>query len=289
MFHKEDRNGIELEFPNKKGEVEPVLEEIKRLIEENKISCVVMEATQGDGGGVSMQPDFFIELMKLSLDYQFPVVVDEVQSGFGRSGRIFDVEYLLDYWRNSSYVRNDGYPENPPFILAVAKSMTNGAVPGSAVIFPKEYAVLKRAQGLNTYSAHPTTLAATLATVSLMTPELLEMVHDKRQIFEELLEPYVGPDKHIKGFRGHGLHLFLDLGENDNQLLQVELIGTKRILTGTVARNALRIHPPLNTPNDVLGAIAHAIEETSLRLQEGWVSPQTLQILKAGPSELAKR
>lgn len=288
MFHKEDQTGVELEFPNKLEEVEPVLEQIKNLIKENKLSCVVIESTQGDGGGVSMHPDFFSELIKLSLDYQFPVVVDEVQSGFGRSGRIFDVEYLLDAWRNSSYVQNEGYPENPPFIIAVAKSMTNGAVPGSAVVFPQEYAVLERAQGLNTYSAHPTTLAATLATVSLMGNDLLQMIQHKREVFEQAITPYL-TEVGIVGLRGHGLHLFLELNGINNQVLQAELIGRRRILTGTVARNALRVHPPLNTPNKVLEAVAHAIGQTVKEIKSGKISPETLKILEAGPSGLAVR
>lgn len=251
MFHAEDRNSIELEFPNKPEEVEPVLNEIKRLIQKNKLSCVVFESTQGDGGGVSMHPDFFVELVKLSLDYKIPLICDEVQTGFGRSGRVFDVEYPLESWRNSSYVKSCQYPEKPPMIIAVAKSMTNGAVPGSAVIFPAEYAVLERAQGLNTYSAHPTTLAATIVTARLMQPETLAMVVRKRQIFDQAIAPYIGKDQLIKRARGNGLHLFLELAPETNQPLQVELLGTRRILTGTVARNSLRVHAPINAPDIV--------------------------------------
>lgn len=289
MFHHEDRNSVELEYPNRPDEVEPVLEQIKSLIEQNKLSCIVFESTQGDGGGISMDPDFFVELMKLSLDHQIPLICDEVQTGFGRSGKVFDVEYLLEDWKNSSYVKQNGYPENPPLILAVAKSMTNGAVPGSAVVFPKVYAVLKRAQGLNTYSAHPMTLAATIATIDLMRPETLQMVARKRRLFEEAIAPFVGEGRLIKGLRGHGLHLFLAMQPGTNQVLQVELLGRKRILTGTVARNALRIHAPLNAPDVVWQAIAYAIGETASEIEQGYISPQTLQILQSGPSGLAER
>lgn len=289
MFHNEDRNSIELEFPNQPEEVEPILEAIKRLIQQNKLSCIVFESTQGDGGGVSMDPNFFVELMKLSLDHQIPLICDEVQSGFGRSGRIFDVEYLLDYWSKSSYVTNERYPENPPFILAMAKSMTNGVVPGSAVIFPREYAVLERAQGLNTYSAHPATLAAVIATVDLMGTETLNMVLDKRKVFEQAIAPFVGKDRLIKGLRGHGLHLFLELQPKVNQVLQIELLGTRRILTGTVARDGLRVHAPINASDIVWEALGQVIGEVAQRIEENKISPQTLQILKAGPSGLAVR
>lgn len=296
MFHAEDRNSVELEYPNKPLEVEPVLAEIGDLITSNKASCIVFESTQGDGGGVSMHPDFFVELMKMSLDTQTPLICDEVQSGFGRSGRIFDVEYLLEHWKNSSHVQIEGYPEKPPMIMAVAKSMTNGAAPGSAVILPEEYAVLSRAQGLNTYSAHPATLAATIATVGLMNEATLMMVKDKRRVFNEAISPFIKPDSLIKGIRGNGLHLFLEMDEREitnasnNQILQVELLGKKRILTGTVARGALRVHAPINAPDVVWQALGKTIGEVSVAIQEGCITNETLQILqKGGPSGLASR
>lgn len=290
MFHAEDRNSIELEFPNKPEEVEPVLSEIERLIQGNRLSCVVFESTQGDGGGVSMHPDFFVELMRLLLDHGIPPICDEVQTGFGRSGKIFDVEYLLEHWHNSSYVKNNGYPGKPPMIIAVAKSITNGAAPGSAVIFPAEYAVLERAQGLNTYSAHPTTLAATIVTTHMMRQKTLAMVAYKRQIFNQAIAPYIGESRLIKGIRGHGLHLFLELAPETNQLLQVELLGRARILTGTVARDALRIHAPINAPDVVWQALAETIGQTAAEIEQGNVSHQTLQILQSGgPSGLAVR
>jgi acetylornithine/N-succinyldiaminopimelate aminotransferase len=290
MFHEEDRNSIELEYPNKPEEVEPVLEELKRHISEGKTSCIVFESTQGDGGGVSMDENFFVEMVKLSLDSQTPLVCDEVQSGFGRSGRIFDVEYLLDHWRNSNYVKEQGYPEKPPMIIAVAKSMTNGAAPGSAVIFSKEYAVLERAQGLNTYSAHPTTLAATLTTIDLMNQDTLRMVEHKRRIFNDAISPFLNPDGVIKKTRGNGLHLFLKMEEGYNEALQVELLGKKRVLTGTVARGALRVHAPINAPDTVWQALGKTIGETGIKLEKGNISDTARRILAdGGPSGLAVR
>lgn len=288
MFHAEDRNSIEFEYPDREDGTQPVLQQLNDLADQNKLSCVVFESTQGDGGGISMHPDFFNELMKLSLDKGVPLVCDEVQSGFGRSGKVFDVEYLLEYWGGSSYVKSGGYPEKPPMIIAVAKSMTNGAASGSAVVFPKEYAVLGRAQGLNTYSALPNTLATTIMTATMMRPEVLEMVQQKREVFDQAIGPYVGPDRFIRETRGHGLHLFMDV--SSNQVLQCELLGRKRILTGTVARNGLRIHAPMNAPDEVWQALGKVTGEVAKDLENGKVTPETLKILKkGGPSGLAVR
>lgn len=284
-YHENDRNSVELPYPDKAEDVEPLRDRLLELAENKKLSAILFEATQGDGGGVSMHPDAFNEIVRISIDYGIPLVCDEVQSGFGRSGKIFDVEYLLEQWKNSP--SSKGYPEKPPMILAVAKSLTNGAVPGSAVVLPEEYAVLGRAQGLNTYSAHPGTLASAIVSARLMTPELLQMVNDKREVFDEAIAQYVDPDGFIKKVRGHGLHLFLDV--KDNQLLQTELLGHKRVLTGTVARNGLRVHLPINAPDIVWQATAEAIGQVSKELQEGKISEETKQILRGGPSGLAVR
>lgn len=287
MFHHEDRNSVEFEFPDKPEEVEPALAAVTELMDKKKLSCLVFESTQGDGGGISMHPDFFVEMMRLSLDRQIPLIADEVQSGFGRSGKVFDVEYLLDAWKNSSYVKSGGYPDQPPLIMAMAKNMTNGAVPGSAVVLPNEYAVLTRAQGLNTYSAHPTTLAATIATAEMMQPELLQMVMDKRAVFDNAIQPYINPEGFIRGVRGHGLHLFLDV--QNNQALQVDLIGRRRVMTGTVARNGLRVHAPINAPDEVWHSLGTAIGQIAGDIEDGRISPQALQILQGGTSGLAAR
>ena len=290
-YHPEDRkHAVQLEFPNHDDEIEPVLARIKELAGNKQLSAVIFEATQGDGGGISMHPDFFTELVKASLDYQVPLICDEVQSGFGRTGRINAVDYLLDHWQNSSYVTRDSYPRKPPMIVTYAKSMTNGREPGSVTVMPKEYAVLERAQGLNTYSAHPGTLATAIVTANLMTPDLLEMVQHKRGVFDHAIEPYLDDNSLIREIRGQGLHLFLGLQPGYSQLIQAQLMLESRILTGTVARNALRIHAPINAPDEVWEAIAVRAGETAMKLQNGMVNIDALNILrKGGPSGLAVR
>lgn len=302
-FHESTQSSIELEFPNLKSEVSPVLERIREEIKADIVSSILFEPTQGDGGGVSMHQDFFNQVVQLSLDEHIPLICDEVQSGFGRTGKIFDVEYLVDGWKE--YRNSQGsefmakYPENPPMIMAVAKSITNGAVPGSAVVFPKEYAVLSRAEGLNTYSAHPATLAAIIATTEMMTPELLTMVKGKRDIFEAELAPFVD-NNWIGNIRGHGMHIFIPIqGQalvqkdgkpvTNNQVLQAELLGKYRIMTGTVARDGLRVHLPLNTPDEVIKAVAQSIGLAVADLKQGIVSKETKKILSSSVSGLASR
>jgi 4-aminobutyrate aminotransferase-like enzyme len=297
----QEKRALILEYPNLPEETEPVLEQLVAAVERNEVAAIVFEARQGDGGGVGMHPDFFVEMVKLSLDREIPLVCDEVQSGFGRTGRLWAVDFLLDHWQQSTYVQSHEYHEDPQMIVAVAKSLTNGAFPGSAVIFPEQYAVLERAQGLNTYSAHPGTLGAAYITCQLMKdPALPLMVARNRAAFESVLEPFIGEDKLIKGIRGEGLFLFLALDEStpfpgyprigNNQLMQAELIGTQRVLTGTVARNALRVHLPLNAPEIVHQATAYAIGKVAERIEQGQWDPTSAYVLKTGgPSGLAER
>jgi acetylornithine/succinyldiaminopimelate/putrescine aminotransferase len=183
----------------------------------------------------------------------------------------------------------------------VAKSLTNGAVPGSAVIFPEKYAVLKRAQGLNTYSAHPTTLAAAYVTCQLMRdPALPMMVARNRAAFNSVLTPFIGADRLIRDTRGEGLYLFLELDQRPpfpdapaighNQLMQAELLGTQRTMTGTVSRHALRVHLPINAEEIVYQAVALAIGRVAERIERGQWDPVSEYVLReGGPSGLAQR
>jgi hypothetical protein len=129
-----------------------------------------------------------------------------------------------------------------------------------------------------------------------MNEATLGMIREKRQVFDESIAPYVNPDGLIRSVRGNGLHVFLELAEqqiidaSNNQALQVELLGRKRVLTGTVARNALRVHAPFNAPDVVWQALGKTIGEVASDIKDGRITQQTVQILeRGGPSGLATR
>lgn len=283
-----------IEFPDLYNEVEPAIEELAKLIEEDRVSVIVMEATQGDGGGVQMHPDFFIRMLKISIDRNIPLIFDEIQSGFGRSGRIFNFEHLLEQYQADKEVVDGKYPANPDNIITLlGKSLTDGVSAGSAVIFHDRYAAYNgRGEGVATYAAFPGTLGAAIATTRLTNnPGYLDLARGNRQTIEEALGPYIGNGL-IKRTRGNGSHLFVEIGGEpilyrnggqpvgNHELAQVLLAERFRILTGTVARGGLRVHLPVNADPIVYHAVGLAIGEVTelmIRGQVGVLAPIFLQ------------
>lgn len=282
-----------LEFPDKKGEVNPDIIKLTELVQNDGVYAIVLETTQGDGGGVEMNQDFFNRMMKLAIDYDLPLIFDEIQSGFGRSGETFNYEHWLSSWRKTHYVLEEGYPQNPDNIITiVGKSLTDGVAPGSAAMFTERFASHNsRAMGVATYAAHPATTASALATVNLLQqPGYFSHIRNSREAFEEGISPYVG-NGIITRLRGKGCHLFVEMNgptlltREDNpvgnhELAQVLLAERYRIITGTVARKGLRVHLPLVADPIVWKAAGYAIGEATNAMMTGDIgrlSPILLQ------------
>lgn len=272
-----------IEYPDLSVEVETAISELRTLIEDDRVSTIILEATQGDGGGIQMHPAFFVQMMKLSIDYNVPLIFDEIQSGFGRSGRLFNYEYLLEEYQASELVKSGQYPINPDNIITiVGKSMTDGCSQGSAVLFNDRYTLYNgRAEGVATFAAFPSTLAASIATINTVNnPTYLDMARNNRAIFEEALSMYVDNEGIVRRTRGNGSHLFVEIGGEpllhrngvpvgNHEIAQVLLAERFRILTGTVSRNGLRVHLPINADPIVWHAVAKAVGEVGELMSQG--------------------
>lgn len=283
-----------IEYPDLSVEVETAISELRTLIEDDRVSTIILEATQGDGGGIQMHPDFFVQMMKLSMDYNVPLIFDEIQSGFGRSGKIFNYEYLLEEYQASELVKSGQYPVNPDNIITiVGKSMTDGCSQGSAVIFNDRYTQYNgRAEGVATFAAFPGTLAASIATINTVKyPAYLDMARNNRAIFEDALAMYVEEEGIIRRTRGNGSHLFVEIGGEpllyrngvpvgNHEVAQVFLAERFRILTGTVSRHGLRIHLPINADPVVYHAVAMAVGEVGVLMSQGNIGTLAPILLK---------
>lgn len=288
-----------IEFPDINSEVGQAMQELTCMVNRDEVSTIILEATQGDGGGVQLHPDFFIEMMKLAQDNQIPIIFDEIQSGFGRSGRVFNYEYLLEEYQRSELVKSHGYPEHPHNIITiVGKSMTDGCATGSAVIFNNYYTKFNgRAEGVATYAAFPSTLAAAISTTKMINPQYLDMARANRVSFDEGLSPYLS--EVVMQSRGNGCHLFVEIGGDEllyrngkpvgnHEIAQVLLAERFRILTGTVARNGLRVHLPVNAHPLVWRAVGKAVGVVGESIKNGDVG-ELAPILLQQVSGLADR
>jgi 4-aminobutyrate aminotransferase / (S)-3-amino-2-methylpropionate transaminase / 5-aminovalerate transaminase len=137
--------------------VEAVRQLFKTTVGADRVAGILVEPIQGEGGFVVPPPDFLPSLRKLCTDHQIPLIVDEVQTGFGRTGRMFAVEH--------SGIEPD--------LIVLAKSL-GGGLPLGAVVGRSELMDATNPGGLGgTFGGNPVACAAALAVIDVLLEERL--------------------------------------------------------------------------------------------------------------------
>jgi len=212
-----------------------------------RTACVVVETIQGEAGAIVPQNDF---LKKLSIHCKLVgamLVVDEIQCGFGRTGKLFAFEHY-------NFV---------PDILCLAKGM-GGGMPIGAFISSKEIMntltnnpVLGH---ITTFGGHPVCCAAADATLSVLLEEkIMDEVEAKEQLFRSLL-------KHpkIKSIKGKGLLLSLEFESYEQNKSIIDKCIEKGVITDWFLFNSdsMRIAPPLIITEEEIQLACKAIVDS---------------------------
>lgn len=200
-------------------------------------SCaVIIEGIQGVGG-VNVPADSFLQKAKLLCEkYNSVFILDEVQSGYGRSGKFFSHQF--------SGIKPD--------LITIAKGMGNGFPVGGVLISPKFQA--KHHQLGTTFGGNHLACAAAIAVLDVIKNEKLMM--NAKAIGDymiSVLKKITG----VKEVRGRGLMIGVEL-EFPCDTVRTELIFTHRIFTGTSGNNTIRILPPLCLTKEEAEIFLHA-------------------------------
>ncbi|MFC5284823.1 aspartate aminotransferase family protein [Pedobacter alpinus] len=195
-----------------------------------KTAAVILEAIQGEAGVRVPNLDYIKALRLKCLETGTLLIFDEIQTGFGRTGKLFAFEHF----------------DIVPDILLLAKGM-GGGMPIGAFISSKD--IMDSLKGnpilghITTFGGHPVSCAAGLATLNtILDEDLIKGVPKKEVLFKNLLN-----HPKIKEIRGLGLMLAIQLS-NFNE---VELVSKKCVEQGVIidwflhCDSALRIAPPL--------------------------------------------
>ncbi len=209
----------------------------KRLVSPDEVAAVLIEPIQGEGGYVVPPSGFMKGLRELTRENGILLAVDEVQTGFGRTGRWFAVEHF----------------GIEPDIIATAKAIASG-LPMGAIMGREEVMSLPRGSHANTFGGNPVAAAAALATLDVIEEEgLLE--HASR-LGEEIKKALAEELKDKHDVRGLGLMIgveLLDEGRKPAKNLEEVLVrGFKRGLAVIGAGiSTIRIAPPLVIPREM--------------------------------------
>lgn len=201
------------------NDAQAVEEELKK----GDVSSVIIEGIQGVGGIQLPSAPFLQDLRKLCTRYEAVLIVDEIQSGYGRSGKFFAHQY--------AGIRPD--------IITVAKGIANGFPMGGVLISP----MFKPVYGMlgTTFGGNHLACAAAIAVLEIMEKEnLLENV---QQVGNYLLTELRKMPR-IKEVRGEGLMIGMEFDEPIKEIRN-KLLFEEKVFTGVAGTNTIRLLPPL--------------------------------------------
>ncbi len=204
--------------------------DIKALKEKaDESTCAIMlEPILGEGGIICPAPDYLAKVKKICDETGILLILDEVQTGIGRTGRLFAYE-------------NFGIE---PDIMTLAKALGNG-LPIGAMLAKEEIAkaFVPGCHG-STYGGNPIACAAALAVAEVMEDgKILENCRERGRYFKKKLEWLKTRHKCIEEVRGRGLMLAVKLSMEGADIVKKAL--EKGFLIECIQTNVLRFVPPL--------------------------------------------
>lgn len=202
------------------------LEAWKRELEKGDVCAVILECIQGVGGIRLVEKDFIQGVRDLCDQYDTVLICDEIQCGYGRSGKFFAHQHL----------------DVKPDVITVAKGIGNGFPLGAVLISPK-YKPIYGQLG-TTFGGNHLACAAGLAVVDVMEKE--NLVENAAKVGEYLMEKIKNANlPHIVDVRGKGLMIGIEL-DCPHKEIRKNLVFEQHVFTGCSGTNVIRLLPPLN-------------------------------------------
>lgn len=215
------------------------IESVKKEIAKGGVSSVIIEAIQGVGGLDEGSTEFFRELEKVCKNNKVVLILDEIQCGYGRSGKFFAHQY--------HGIKAD--------IISVAKGMGNGFPIGGILISPE----FTSSFGLlgTTFGGNHLACAAALAVLEVMEDE--EILNNVQKQYEYFIKKFSSLSQ-IKKIKGKGLMLGLEF-DFEVADLRKKLIYEKKIFTGNSNnKNLLRVLPPLTISKNEIDMLYDSLQ-----------------------------
>ncbi len=201
------------------------IEPWKREIEKGDVCAVILECIQGVGGIRLVEKDFIQQLRQLCDEYDTVLIMDEIQCGYGRSGKFFAHQHLD--------VKAD--------IITVAKGISNGFPMGAVLISPKFKPVY--GQLGTTFGGNHLACAGALAVLDIIEEE--HLVENAAEVGSYLIEKLKEANlPHVTDIRGRGLMIGVEL-DIPYKEPRTKLVKEEHCFTGCAGTNVIRLLPPL--------------------------------------------
>ena len=236
------------------GDAEAVEDELYKADATGKgVAGVIMEPIQGEAGAVVPPDDFWPRIRKACDEYGALLIADEVQTGLGRTGRMFGVEH----WATV------------PDIMCLGKALGGGVMPLSAFMStPKIWKVLEENPFIHTstFGGNPLSCAAGIAAIHVTLEEDLagQALRKGKYLLGELVALQMRYDRLIRKAQGRGLLLGMEFENTEIGYKIVSGLFKRGVLVAGTLTNSrvVRFEPALNVPENLIDEVLDVLEET---------------------------
>ncbi|MBP3672454.1 MAG: aspartate aminotransferase family protein [Oscillospiraceae bacterium] len=213
------------------------IEALVKAVENGKIAGVMMECVQGEGGVLPLTKEFVTAAAKLCKEQDIPLIIDEVQTGNGRTGTLY------------AYMQFGVQPD----IVSTAKGLGGGLPIGACLLGEKVQNVLGPGDHGSTYGGNPVCCAGALSIIERLDEKLLAEVKAKSEYVFSALEGAPG----VESVAGMGLMIGIKTVKPAKDVVNACIEQGVLCLT---AKDKVRLLPALNIPMEALKKAVEVIK-----------------------------
>jgi len=204
----------------------------------SNVVAIMVEPIQGESGIVVPDPDYLNRLRRICNDNDWLLILDEIQTGMGRTGKWF------------AYQHNGIVPD----IMTLAKSLGNGVPIGACIANNKAADVMKPGSHGSTFGGNPLACAAGLAVIKTIAQEnLVERAATVGKLLHDKLVEALASVPGVTEIRGQGLMIGIQLEKPCKQLMAEAL--QQGLLISVQSEHVIRLLPPLTISDEQIDTI----------------------------------
>lgn len=211
---------------------------LEKLVSEHKVAGILLECVQGEGGVISLDPSFIKQTAELAKKEDIVLMIDEVQTGNGRTGALY------------SYMHYGITPD----VVSTAKGLGGGLPIGATLLGEKVEGVLGFGDHGSTFGGNPVACAGAISILDRLDEDFLKTVKRK----SEYLFSSFKDAKGITSISGMGLMIGLETVRPAKDVIADCM--AKGVLCLS-AKNKVRLLPALNIPDEILGEAVQVIKD----------------------------
>ncbi len=205
------------------------IEDLKAKVAENKCAAIMFECIQGEGGVMPLTAEFVKAVEKIAAEEKLLVIVDEVQTGNGRTGKLY------------AYMNYGIKPD----IVSTAKGLGGGLPIGAALLGERVKDTLGPSSHGSTFGGNPVACAGACNVIERIDDELLAGVIERETMIREALESAEG----VVSISGKGLMLGIETVKDASAVISECMENGVLVIK---AKNKVRLLPALNIPKELL-------------------------------------